>query len=74
MLQLARTTQRACLQRHFFSLNDISKLAGLAPGLKESAGVESDGDGQRFHARKILPYVRTSFVLTTGIRSPSFTH
>jgi len=49
----ASRTQR----RQFFSLNDISKLAGMTPGLKESAGVESDGEGQRFHARKILPYV-----------------
>ena len=48
--------------RSFFSLNDITKLASSLTGSDngdgtESRGVESDGEFQKFHARKILPYV-----------------
>lgn len=57
----AADTQR----RTFFSLPDLTKIASLVPGQgqedsSESAraqGVEIDGEVQRFHARKILPYV-----------------
>lgn len=41
-------------QRTFFSLPDISKLAGLAPAPPRGA-VQVDGEEQRFHAKKILP-------------------
>jgi hypothetical protein len=47
--------------RSFFSLNDISKLASNLTGSNnegddlKSRGVESDGESQSFHARKILP-------------------
>lgn len=37
--------------RTFFSLPDITKLATLVPGQDG----ESNGEEQRFHARKILP-------------------
>jgi hypothetical protein len=48
--------------RSFFSLNDITKLASSLTGSdngdgNESRGVESDGEFQKFHARKILPFV-----------------
>ncbi|WWC92734.1 uncharacterized protein L201_007693 [Kwoniella dendrophila CBS 6074] len=55
-------------RRTFFSLPDITKLAGLVPGSSSSgsqeqtsdagviSGIETDGEEQRFHARKILPY------------------
>lgn len=51
--------------RSFFSLTDISKLAGTLTGASpagesegegERSGIESDGETQKFHARKILPY------------------
>jgi len=53
--------------RSFFSLNDIAKLASSLTGSDngdgtESRGVESDGEFQKFHARKILPYVPPSIV------------
>lgn len=38
--------------RAFFSLPDITKLAGLVPGAPEKA---SDAEEQRFSARKIMP-------------------
>lgn len=41
--------------RTFFSLPDISKLANLVPGATTEGTVETDGEEQRFHARKILP-------------------
>ncbi|WVQ79367.1 hypothetical protein IAT38_001464 [Cryptococcus sp. DSM 104549] len=50
----------SCQKRSFFSLPDISKLANLVPGAGQGGapaeGVEVDGEVQRFHARKILPY------------------
>jgi hypothetical protein len=46
-------------RRSFFSLPDIHKLAGLiSPSSEEGTdkkAIETDGDVQRFHARKILP-------------------
>jgi coenzyme Q-binding protein COQ10 len=46
-----RVQLQAQPQRSFFSLPDITKLANLVPG----AEIESSGEEQRFHARKILP-------------------
>ncbi|WVN86940.1 uncharacterized protein L203_102115 [Cryptococcus depauperatus CBS 7841] len=50
-------------KRPFFSLPDLTKIANLVPGQPpvESKsecvqGVEIDGEVQRFHSRKILPY------------------
>lgn len=47
--------------RGFFSLPDIHKLAGQLTGATEEneagRGVETDGEFQKFHARKILPSV-----------------
>ncbi|KAL7425063.1 hypothetical protein Q5752_000751 [Cryptotrichosporon argae] len=43
-------------RRSFFSLTDITKLTGLTAENKNGSGVETDGEEQRFHARKILPY------------------
>ncbi|ORX37784.1 dehydrase and lipid transport-domain-containing protein [Kockovaella imperatae] len=43
-------------KRSFFSLPDISKLANLAGSVNEERAIESDGDIQKFHARKVLPY------------------
>ncbi|OXB37018.1 hypothetical protein LQV05_005073 [Cryptococcus neoformans] len=56
----AADTQR----RTFFSLPDLTKIASLVPGQGQednsenarAQGVEVDGEVQRFHARKILPY------------------
>lgn len=42
-------------KRTFFSLPDISKLAGLVPGQQNSGGVQNDGEEQRFQARKVFP-------------------
>ena len=43
-------------RRSFFSLPDISKLAGLNEVQKTETGeVTMEGDQQTFHARKILP-------------------
>lgn len=45
--------------RNFFSLPDISKLASQLTGATQETeggrGVETDGEFQKFHARKILP-------------------
>lgn len=55
--------------RSFFSLNDISKLASNLTGNgdsgdgTESRGVESDGEIQKFHARKILPQVKSPHLI-----------
>ncbi|WWC73751.1 uncharacterized protein I206_107723 [Kwoniella pini CBS 10737] len=56
-------------KRSFFSLPDITKLVNLVPGTQSNgnsievtsdsgviSGIEVDGEEQRFHARKILPY------------------
>ncbi|WVW87000.1 hypothetical protein I302_109056 [Kwoniella bestiolae CBS 10118] len=57
--------QQQIQRRAFFSLPDITKLAGLVPTQSSSSipntegivsGIETDGEEQRFHARKILPY------------------
>jgi len=55
----ARRSSIASPSRTFFSLPDISKLAGLNSSAESNdpSGVETDGEQQRFHARKILPYV-----------------
>lgn len=42
-------------RRSFFSLPDISKLAGLVPGQQNTGGVQNDGEEQRFQARKVFP-------------------
>lgn len=42
-------------RRTFFSLPDITKLAGLVPGQQNSGGVQNDGEEQRFQARKVFP-------------------
>lgn len=51
------TTRSPQDRRSFFSLPDISKLAGLASSLTNSSdtGVQIDGELQKFHARKISP-------------------
>ena len=42
--------------RTFFSLADISKLANLASSAnEEESAIESDGEVQKFHAKKVLP-------------------
>ncbi|KAK1923564.1 dehydrase and lipid transport-domain-containing protein [Papiliotrema laurentii] len=56
LLHQGRCVRIAAPARTLFSLPDITKLAGLSPALKASTGIETDGDEQRFHARKILPY------------------
>ncbi|CAD6570475.1 MAG: hypothetical protein TREMPRED_005859 [Tremellales sp. Tagirdzhanova-0007] len=50
----------ATISRTFFSLPDISKLAGLSSSSSstEPTGIETDGEQQRFHSRKILPYTQ----------------
>lgn len=51
-----RVGQSAWQERSFFSLPDISKLAGLNEVQKTETGeVRMEGDQQTFHARKILP-------------------
>ncbi|ODN78469.1 hypothetical protein L202_04106 [Cryptococcus amylolentus CBS 6039] len=49
--------------RSFFSLPDLTKIANLVPGAAPvadesgpSQGVGMDGEVQKFHARKIMPY------------------
>ena len=44
-------------RRSFFSLTDISKLASFATqsDAEEEKSIDSDGEQQTFHARKILP-------------------
>ncbi|KAK6908522.1 hypothetical protein I203_102524 [Kwoniella mangroviensis CBS 8507] len=62
-LTSSSATSRSIQKRTFFSLPDITKLAGLVPSQNQSTndegivtGIETDGEEQRFHARKILPY------------------
>ncbi|WVR08101.1 hypothetical protein IAU60_005147 [Kwoniella sp. DSM 27419] len=51
-------------RRGFFSLPDITKMANLVPGSGSgqddgqsgSTSIHTDGEEQRFHAKKILPY------------------
>ncbi|WVQ66112.1 uncharacterized protein L199_004290 [Kwoniella botswanensis] len=57
------SASRSIQRRSFFSLPDITKLAGLVPSQNPTpndegivTGIETDGEEQRFHARKILPY------------------
>ncbi|WWC95757.1 hypothetical protein V866_002623 [Kwoniella sp. B9012] len=59
----ASSPSRSIQRRNFFSLPDITKLAGLVPSQNQTpndegivTGIETDGEEQRFHARKILPY------------------
>lgn len=69
----ARTTTSIIPRsRGFFSLPDISKLASnlTSPSAsgegQDGRGVETDGEMQKFHARKILPYVSPSAVTDMG--------
>ncbi|GFZ52359.1 hypothetical protein JCM24511_10132 [Saitozyma sp. JCM 24511] len=59
-------------RRSFFSLPDISKLAGLVENAKTGTGVETEGEEQRFHARKILPYTQAQlYTLVSDVPSYS---
>jgi coenzyme Q-binding protein COQ10 len=65
-------------RRTFFSLPDISKLASLAQNAVNTPSngsnqVETDGDIQKYHARKILPQVPPTFLYILLITSLRYT-